>query len=230
VIKQAGSRSDGNVWEGVIIKRGKEWIGETEGILGDGAKVVSRFVTVFQKDGNRLVWEGEFSIDGEKQDPLRDVYEKVEEKTPLKEFGDLIVGRWIGDVTLIRDWPGIGKRGEKVVAYWTVSWAADGRALRCEWQGGQGGGTSLIAWDAATKRIVELTARTDGVTGQAVITKQGKKWVSKATGSLANGTKASHEVTIEFEDGGSEMRVHGDVIVGGEKADPLDDVYRRLSD
>jgi hypothetical protein len=228
VIKATGGRSDGNAWQGVIIKKGNEWIEETEGVLDDGSKVTSRFVTLFQNDNTQIIWEGEFSIDGEKQESIRDVYHKVGDAHPLQALGGKLVGRWIGDVTLIRDWPGIGKRGEKIVAYWTVRWTADRKALLCEWQGGQGVYTSLWAWDPVARRILDLTARSDGITGLATITQAGDKWISKAEGGLADGTKASHDIAIEFHEDGRVLRMRGEVIIGGEKTDPLDDVYRRL--
>ena len=49
--------------------------------------------------------------------------------TPLKEFGDLIVGRWMSEVVWAVDYPGLGKKGEKVIGFDIWRWAADGSAI-----------------------------------------------------------------------------------------------------
>ena len=38
-------------------------------------------------------------------------------------------GRWIGEVTWITDWPGLGKKGDKVTGYWEGKMAEDGNAV-----------------------------------------------------------------------------------------------------
>jgi len=143
LIRQAGARSDGNIWEGVIVKKGDEWIDETEGILGGGTKVSSRFVTVFQDSGKRLVWEGEFSLDGEKQEPIRDVYEKVEDEAHRvdhlkaglddslwREFCKRRVGTWDGEGAIRTDLEEFGLvKGDPFV--YSIEWVSEmeGRAL-----------------------------------------------------------------------------------------------------
>ena len=39
----------------------------------------------------------------------------------FQEFGELMVGRWSADITLIADWPGMKKEaGEKLIGYCTA--------------------------------------------------------------------------------------------------------------
>src|SRR5262245_21406823 len=51
---------------------------------------------------------------------------------PLKEFGDAYVGRWIAEIIWATDYPGVGKKGEKVTGYEVIRWTADGKALEAE--------------------------------------------------------------------------------------------------
>ena len=46
----------------------------------------------------------------------------------FKEFCQALAGRWVGDIAWIMDWPGFGKRGDKVTAYAENKIAEDGHA------------------------------------------------------------------------------------------------------
>ena len=51
-------------------------------------------------------------------------------RTEFNELCRIWQGRWIGDVILVADWPGIGKRGEKVTTYWDNVVTEDGNAMQ----------------------------------------------------------------------------------------------------
>ncbi|NLX99716.1 MAG: DUF1579 domain-containing protein [Rhodopirellula sp.] len=149
--------------------------------------------------------------------------------TPLQELGDLLVGRWTGDVTLIADWPGIGKKGEKIVGHWSVRWIADKRGLEDEGFAGQGTGKAIYFWDAASKKVRQFTVDSGGTTGESEIWKQDGQWSFRGTGSLADGTKTEGQGTLVVKDCGNTLIVEGTGTVGGKATLPLHDVYRRAS-
>ncbi len=57
---------------------------------------------------------------------------QAQESTPedFQALGELRVGRWTSEVTLIADFPGLSKKaGEKLVVYDTFTWEADSKAF-----------------------------------------------------------------------------------------------------
>ncbi len=71
----------------------------------------------------------------------------------FKAFGEMWVGRWTADVTLITDWPWTDKKaGDKVTVYQTHTWAADGKAI-IDTNLGEQTATTLWGYDPSSKRI-----------------------------------------------------------------------------
>ncbi|MHB0959072.1 MAG: hypothetical protein ACYC0X_27345 [Pirellulaceae bacterium] len=149
--------------------------------------------------------------------------------TPLKEYGELIVGRWIGEVMLVADWPGIGKKGEKVASHLTVRWIADKKGLEDESFGGQGTGKSIYFYDPTTKKIRNVGVDSGGTSGETEIWKEGDKWVFKTSGALADGTKAEGTGVLTVKDGGNTLIFDGEWKLGGTNTLPQHDVFRRAS-
>lgn len=150
-------------------------------------------------------------------------------ENPIEEFGKLLEGRWIGEVTLIADWPGIGKQGEKVATHVVGRWIADRRAIEEEWYGAKGTGKNLYVWDGAAKQIKQYCVDSGGTTSVLVYTKRGDKWAFKASGSQADGTKMEGEGTLTMADGGNTQIYEGKYFMNGKELPPLNDVYRRVS-
>ncbi|MHC1767249.1 MAG: DUF1579 family protein [Verrucomicrobiia bacterium] len=71
------------------------------------------------------------------------------------EYIKLMTGRWVGEVIWVNDWPGQGKRGDKVTCYWEIRPTEDGQALLGRQFGGNGSGTWLTMYDASAKQIRE---------------------------------------------------------------------------
>ena len=69
------------------------------------------------------------------------------------EFCKAIQGRWIGDVTWLTDWPGLGKKGDRVTAYWEGVIIEDGNALHGRFYAGSGSSSHLVIFDAGAKQI-----------------------------------------------------------------------------
>jgi hypothetical protein len=150
----------------------------------------------------------------------------------FKEFGKLAVGRWVGDIKFIADWPGedLGK-GDRIVGYSHYSWIVDKKALEGVSVGGNTSSREFIVWDAPTKSIRFFSVNTSGSTGAVVLWKKsdGVYGWRLTGGGLADGR--SHAGTGEwvFSGDGKKMTIQGQTLLGDEKLDPLKDVYKRLS-
>jgi hypothetical protein len=209
VIKSMGARSDGNTWKGVIIKKGSNWIEETEGVLGGGSKVISRFVSVPQERGKRLVWEGEFSIDGKKQAPIRDVYEKVDgivgsegsEQAQLwREWRDYMIGEWETKGKLGEGFEGaVVKPGDKFRMHSSFRSAQGGRVVIGQQRFRIVGNMDFVAtshyvagWDPVKKQIHAVAYWSDGDVDESTIyEKDGNVFRSHYTFKGGTGKKYS---------------------------------------
>lgn len=147
----------------------------------------------------------------------------------LKEYGDLVVGRWVGQVKLIADWPGTGKQGENVVGHLTARWIADKKGLEDEWFGGNGHGKTIYVFDPESKKIRQLGVDSGGTTSDYFIWKENGKWVFEGGGCLADGKKFKGKGTLEFTDDGNTYAAIGTFTMDGKKLLDLHDVYKRSS-
>lgn len=86
----------------------------------------------------------------------------------FQEYCKAVQGRWVGDVTWVADWPGLGKRGEKVTAYWQGTIAQDGNALIGKFYGGNGSSTGLTVFDAGAKQIKGMWVTSGGFVGHSL--------------------------------------------------------------
>lgn len=157
------------------------------------------------------------------------VFAQESTREDFREFCEAIQGRWVGDVTWVADWPGFGKKGDKVTAYFEGKIAEDGHALVGRFFGGTGSGTSLIIFDAGAKQIKWIGVDSAGGVSHDIIYKDGKKWVDKSVGSKADGTKTEYLSTITISNNGNTHTWTGSGKVGGEKVDDQHDVWRRVS-
>jgi hypothetical protein len=147
----------------------------------------------------------------------------------LQDYGQLMVGRWVGDVTLVADWPTYGKKGDKIIGHLTVRWIADGKGLEDEGIAGQGAGKTLYFWDPISKKIKSMGVDSGGTVFEGETWKEGDKWLWTGRGALADGTPTAGKGAIVVKDGGDTIIFEGEGTVGSEKMLPLHDVYRRVS-
>jgi hypothetical protein len=234
-IRSMGVSSGGSTWRTVWSKRGDLWRGRSTEYLADGTKVAGGTIILTVQDGGRRLAftnEGDGFIGDKKMDPLHDVYTRLGSEspadTPLQEYGDLLVGRWMGDIGLVRDWPGIGKEGDKIVEYATVKWSVDRTALIREWHGGEGCGRSITVWDPLEKKIKAVAVNSGGSTFTAMVEKDGEQWSWTLSGSLGDGTPQTGSGTIKLSDDGNKYDVAGKLVVGGEEVSFVDP-YTRLA-
>ena len=59
----------------------------------------------------------------------------------FKEFTKAVSGRWIGEITWVTDWPGLGKRGDKATGYSEIKMTEDGNAIIGRQLAGSGSAT-----------------------------------------------------------------------------------------
>ena len=104
----------------------------------------------------------------------------------FKEYCRLLQGRWVGDVTWVADWPGFGKKGEKVTAYCETKIVEDGNVMIQRFFGGPGSGTGLYAYDATVKQIRLMWADSAGAMSQGIVFKKEGKWCGHPEALLLN--------------------------------------------
>ena len=147
----------------------------------------------------------------------------------FEAYREAMVGRWLGEVTWITDWPGLGIKGEKTIAHVENRSEADGRIMISSFYGGNGTSRSIVVFDAATGEIRETGSDSGGTTWVCVISRQAGQWGSRCTGSLSDGTPTEGENTLAISDSGDTHRRTGRNTVGGVETDPLQDIWRRIS-
>ena len=69
--------SGGNVWNNIIYKENGEWNYNVMGSTGDGEEITGSAIRYISDQGQTHRWIGEWFIDGEKLDPLRDTYRRI---------------------------------------------------------------------------------------------------------------------------------------------------------
>ena len=144
-------------------------------------------------------------------------------------FGRDMTGRFVGDVKLVTDWPGEGKQGDKITGYAELRPVVDGSALSLTYYGGSGSGVALIMYDAGAKKIRWIGASSGGTYWNRVVYKSGDDWISEVSGSLPDGKQLQGKLKLTISDEGNTHTWTGQLITGDEKADPLHDVWRRVS-
>jgi hypothetical protein len=147
----------------------------------------------------------------------------------FKELSQLIAGRWLGDVTLVADWIGVGKKGERIVAHAEVLPVDDANVGLYRGFYGGAAETGIRAYDLAAKQIIEHGGGSGGWVWQATFVKKGGKWVQYLRGTDGDGVRFESERTWTFSDGGKVLTITGAQYVGGQKVGELRDIWRKVS-
>ena len=147
----------------------------------------------------------------------------------FKEYCQMMQGRWVGDVTWVADWPGFGKKGDKVTAYAEHRIVEDGNVMTSRFFGGTGSGTGLCIYAARAKQIRLIWGDSAGTTGESIVFKKDGQWTEKGGGSLPDGTKTEFTSMLTITANGKTHTWTGSGTVGDEKADDQHDVWRRVS-
>ena len=147
----------------------------------------------------------------------------------FKEYCQAMVGRWVGDVTWVADWPGVGKRGDKVTGYSDVTLLLDGHALVGRFYGGAASSAWITYYDAGAKQIRSSGSDSGGNTWSAIVAKKDGKWVSAESGSLPDGAKYEGKYTVTISENGNKHTWTGPTTMAGKKTEEMNDVFRRVS-
>ncbi len=151
-------------------------------------------------------------------------------RADFEEFCKAMEGRWVGDVVWIADWPGLGKKGDRVTCYCELTIVNDGNALLGRFYGGDGAGTWLTVYDAAKKEIRETGTNSGGTQMTHIYSKTDEgTWASKMTGSNADGGKLAGQFVLEISENGNKHSWSGASTTDGKPNDELQDVWRRVS-
>ena len=147
---------------------------------------------------------------------------------PLHEFGSLIVGRWIGEVSVEADWPGVGKKGDKAMRTNTVRWIVDRNAIEIEWHMGEAMGKGIFFKEPTKNQITSYGVETNGGASKVIITKKDGAWVWTASGMYEDGTKYDVKGTTSFSEDGNTYTDEYDFVQGDETG-KCRNVFKRLS-
>jgi hypothetical protein len=145
-------------------------------------------------------------------------------RADFDELCKAMQGRWVGNVVWVADWPGWGKKGEKVKCYVELTVTEDGNALVGRFFGGAGSSTWITVYDAASRKIMETGVSSGGTTRFAVFYKDDGKWIKSIEGSNPDGKKIKGDTTITITDNGNKHTWSGTTTIDGEPNDPLQDV------
>ncbi len=148
----------------------------------------------------------------------------------FQEFCKSMQGRWIGEVIWITDWPGFGKKGDKVTAYSEFTHSDNGHVLRGRFNGGPGSGTAMFFYDAGKRQIQGQWVSSGGTVWNITTYKKDGQWHHDETGSIADGKPITSSITRHVSDDGKTHRMSGTVEIDGEALDPVRDVWHRIGD
>lgn len=112
------------------------------------------------------------------------VFAQQASREDFKKYCQMWEGRWVGDVTWVTDWPGFGKKGDKVTAYFEATMVEDGNLMATRFFGGAGSGTGIVLYDAGAKQIKLMWATSSGSMSQGVAFKKNGQWFERAPAPL----------------------------------------------
>ena len=150
-------------------------------------------------------------------------------KEDFKEYCQAVEGRWIGEVTWIADWPGIGKKGDKVTCYTVTTIESDGHTLVSRFLGGGGTFTGITVYDASKQQIRGLGSSSGGTVFHTILYKKDGKWMEVITGSNPDGAKITAKNMLQISKDGKTHTWTGTTTIDGEEVDKLHDVWKRVS-
>ncbi|MCR4412749.1 MAG: hypothetical protein NUV77_10030 [Thermoguttaceae bacterium] len=238
-IVSGGFTSAGFYSHGVWTVDGKTATIRSQGVEADGTET-SATILVRVTDRGTMVWKLTRQMRGGKELPDSPEYEFKPLKPAqdggaltsedFRQYGEIMVGQWEGEIILAGDVPGVGKNGEKVKGRASIEWALDKKGLDWNWQFGAASGKGFTAWDPASKRIINRGFDSRGALDHGSTVKEGGKWVSRGTTVFPDGTTRTLTDTLIVEDAGNtHIHVGTDVLLNGVKQPGYRDVWKRVT-
>ncbi|MHB8899641.1 MAG: hypothetical protein ACYC6Y_12915 [Thermoguttaceae bacterium] len=154
------------------------------------------------------------------------------QESSQKDFQDYckaLQGRWVGDVTWVADFPGLGQKGEKVTAYWEGRMSEDGSVLVGKFFGGNGSESSMTYFDAVEKKIKATAVDSGGTVTQILIYRKDGKWTQKGQASFRDGTVSKFTSVATISEDGKTWTWEGTGTVGDKPTADQHDVWRRVN-
>jgi hypothetical protein len=169
--------------------------------------------------------------DGEQQPDETNVFTRVKPTTreDFEEYCKLNQGRWVSETKLDADLPGVGKKGEKVTAYYESTIAQDGNGLIETSYGGKGSTTGLVVFNPGTKRIESTSISSSGHVVHVVVYKKGNEWIFESSGYLPDGRKTEGSSTGIYSNNGNTFTGSGSDTLDGDKTDYTNDIWYKVS-
>ncbi len=230
--------SNGNVDQSTISKRGSTWVESGVGSDAESQKTEFKNELSVADAGNTHHWNLTQTVNGtasKRTETWRRVDDSVEPAQgaeALREFGDLLVGRWVGDVTFIADWPGqVVRLDGKVIAYDEYRWINDGKAIQKTAYVGTDSSCSIIVWNAYAQRIEEFGSWSAGGTALSSIRKTSDRvWsLHLHSATLVGGEPVGGGLVLTFSEDGQKREVTGQITLDAKPLKELRDVYHKVS-
>ena len=220
-----GLKGDREVWtytesiggKTYTVRRTTRWVSDTEKVVthereGDSSTADVMRMTKVVKGRGKVA-----------SSSLQDFY----------EFCDLFEGRWMRDVILIADWPGVGlSRGEQLTGYDSFTKQLDGELLQWRSSVGESDFTAIFHWDSGSSTIQFTAYNSSGAMHHATGWKvgEGHYTFNLDRAFERDGRRLKGQINFVFEKDGRVIRFQGNGLkLGGEKLDPLRDVFRKIS-
>ena len=77
LIRETMVSSGGNVWNNTIYLKDGDWAYKVSGSTGEGKAITGVATREFSDDGQANKWLGQWEVDGEPLDPLRDSFQRL---------------------------------------------------------------------------------------------------------------------------------------------------------
>jgi hypothetical protein len=148
----------------------------------------------------------------------------------FQAVGKRLIGTWIGSGTYSRDYPGVGKKGDKFTSRSTCRWAAGGSAILCESVSGdakKGNGMQLLYWDPAKKKLRMTVVDSAGNFDQGIGSIDAGILEWSSVGNFADGRPVEYEWKTTFSNDGNTHVHTGFVKVDG-VASKFSDTLKRV--
>ena len=149
-------------------------------------------------------------------------------RAEFEEFCQDHVGRWVGEVALTADSPGLGKKGDKVTMYWDGQLAADGNTILARYYRGNVAGVGMRYYDPGAGQIKQAGVNSDGTVSHGIFFKQDGVWKYSGTSGGTDGTRSEANLWVEISDDGDTHTWKGIVAVDGKVTEEMDNTFRRV--
>ncbi len=141
-----------------------------------------------------------------------------ESSMEFQAIGKKYIGTWSGTGTYSRDYPGVGKKGDKFTSKSTCRWAAGKSAILCESVPGdarKGSSMQLIYWDPAKKKLRVTVVDSGGNFDQGIGSIELGQFAWVSFGNFADGRAVEYEWETVFSSDGNTHTHTGFVKVDG---------------